>query len=120
MRLSISLARVLHLHAFPPTYLDLQEVLRNAINLLKALCVRICACAREPSRHELSLSLSLVVLALLRRGGRLGWCWFGSGIDALHCGWCGRESEYCRVDWYFVRVVCAGSLLLYVGRNGTV
>jgi hypothetical protein len=51
-----SLAHVLHLDALlslAPTYLDLQEVLRNAIDLLEALRMRICACARETSRHEL-------------------------------------------------------------------
>jgi hypothetical protein len=49
----LSPARVLHPNAVSPTYLDLQEVLRDAIDLLEALRVRVCACTREASRHEL-------------------------------------------------------------------
>jgi hypothetical protein len=75
------------------TYLNLQEILRDAVYLLEALRVRVRACAREPRRHEL-LRLALALLLLLGlRLLRLRWVGagrlrglFGAGVDALHFG----------------------------------
>lgn len=62
-------------------YLDLQEILRNAIDFLETLCVRVAARTGEAGRQRAPLWLAF----LLRRGGGLGWR-FGAGIDALHDG----------------------------------
>ena len=87
------LACSLSLQEWNGTYLNLQEILRNPINLLEALRVRVCACAREARRHELlRLALALLLLLglrLLRLLLLLGWGVgllrrFGAGVDALH------------------------------------
>jgi hypothetical protein len=46
------------------TYLNLQEILRDAVYLLEALRVRVGACAREARGHKL-LRLALALLLLL-------------------------------------------------------
>jgi integrase len=76
------------------TYLNLQEILRDAVYLLEALRVRVRACAREPRRHELlRLALALLLLLGLRLLRLLRWVGagrlrglFGAGVDALHFG----------------------------------
>jgi hypothetical protein len=56
-----------------PTYLNLQEILRDPVYLLETLRVRVRACAREACGHELlRLALALLLLLGLRLLRRVG------------------------------------------------